>query len=143
MEFLATPEFGQLVTNVLVALASLIITAIGTVVTGFIKSRTTKEQWATIQQIVNAAVTAAESAGLAGQVSDKKSAAIQFASAMLASRGIKIDAEALDAAIEAAVLAQFNFWKIEDEIETKATAAAQTRNLRVQALVGDPMDDLG
>lgn len=141
MEFLATPEFGQLVTNVLVALASLLITAVGGAVTGFVRSRTTAQQWSVIQSIVTAAVRAAESAGITGDIVSKKSAALAAAQAMLASRGIKIDANALDAAIEAAVLEQFNYWKVDEEIQTKVLAAEATRGDRAALLIRDIADE--
>ena len=45
---------------------------------------------------------------LAGLITDKKLYALSFAQKWLASRGVTIDLTALDAAIEAAVWAEFN-----------------------------------
>lgn len=53
------------------------------------------------------AVDAAEQAGIAKLITDKKRYAIEVAELYLAEKGIDIDIELIDAAIEAAVLNEF------------------------------------
>lgn len=60
---------------------------------------------------VHIAVSSAEQAGINEMVSDKKAYAIQVVQNLLASRGVKMDLESIDQAIEAAVYDDINFMK--------------------------------
>ena len=61
-----------------------------------------------LEQAVTFAVTAAEQAGAAKLISDKKVYAMDIAERWLEQHGIMLDIELIDAAIEAAVYKQFN-----------------------------------
>jgi len=58
------------------------------------------------------AVRAAEQLGLAGLIRDKKEYAMNFVRNFLASHGIDVDLDIISAAIEAAVLEEFNKAKL-------------------------------
>jgi hypothetical protein len=62
----------------------------------------------TLGWAASVAVSAAEQAGAAQLIQDKKAYALQVAQALLKARGIGIDLIALDGAIEAAVYDRFN-----------------------------------
>ena len=61
-----------------------------------------------LEQTASMAVKAAEQAKLSGFITDKKTYAIEIAEKRLADYGVKIDLDAIDAAIEAAVMTEFN-----------------------------------
>ena len=61
-----------------------------------------------LEEAAKVAVTAAEQAGAAKLISDKKVYAMDIAERWLAEHGIHLDIELIDAAIEAAVYRQFN-----------------------------------
>lgn len=61
-----------------------------------------------LEQAASMAVAAAEQAGAAGYITDKKNYALDMAQAYLDAQGIKISLDLLDAAIEAAVFNEIN-----------------------------------
>ena len=61
-----------------------------------------------LEEAAKVAVTAAEQAGTAYLINDKKAYAMDIAERWLAEHGIHLDIELIDAAIEAAVYKQFN-----------------------------------
>ena len=61
-----------------------------------------------LEEAAKVAVTAAEQAGAAKLISDKKVYAMDIAERWLAEHGIHLDIELIDAAVEAAVYRQFN-----------------------------------
>ena len=65
-----------------------------------------KAYW--IEEIASIAVRAAEQAGLAGYIENKKDYALHIAERWLAAKGLRIDLELIDAAIEAAVWEELN-----------------------------------
>lgn len=74
----------------------------------FIKSHTTNEQFAFLQALATDAVQAAEQGAIAGFVADKKAVALALVQQALDKAGIKVAVEQMSAAIEAAVLREFN-----------------------------------
>lgn len=66
-----------------------------------------------IAEAVKVAVYAAEQAGAAGLIEGKKEYALEIAEKWLASKGINLNIDLLDAAIEAAVLEEFNRFKFD------------------------------
>ena len=64
-----------------------------------------------LESAASMAVAAAEQAGAAGCITDKKNYALGVAQAYLDAKGVKIDLALLDAAIEAAVFNQLNSGK--------------------------------
>ena len=66
------------------------------------------QAWYELRRIVEVAVKAAEGAGAAGFIEDKKEYAVQLAHQWLMEQGIEIDLDVIIAAIEAAVLDEFN-----------------------------------
>lgn len=61
-----------------------------------------------IEWAVSVAINAAEQAGIAGLIKDKKEYALHVAQTILGNKGIKIDVISLEAAIEAAVYKELN-----------------------------------
>ena len=88
------------ITPIIEAVAALIAALIAAVVVPYIKSKTTAQQQAEINAWVKIAVAAAEQifAG-SGRGEEKKEYVVQW----LKDRGITVDAEKIDAMIEAAV----------------------------------------
>jgi hypothetical protein len=74
-------------------------------------ARVSNEQRQMIEQAVRTAVLAAEQLGLAGKVEDKFRYAWHVADGWLMDRGLNIDADMLESAIEAAVFSEFNWGK--------------------------------
>lgn len=78
------------------------------------------DQLKTMQWLAEIAVKAAEQAKLGGWVEDKKAYAINMCEAWLKSRGITIELDAIEAAIEAAVYEQFTkdklLWEAHDAV---------------------------
>ena len=72
-----------------------------------------------LEQAASMAVQAAEQAGMAGYIQDKKQYALEVAQRYLDAKGIKIDVELISDAIEAAVFAELNKGKA---IEGNASA---------------------
>ena len=120
LDIIQSPEFGQFIANVLLALVALVVPLVGNAVRGFINSKKDDTRFKTIVSIAKTAVLAAEQMGLGGLIEDKKAAAIQMAQTMLNDRGIQVDVSALDAAIEAAVAAELNRPVINDAAYQKS-----------------------
>lgn len=123
-DILASPEFGQFIVNMLVALVTILVPLIGSAARSLVKSNANNTQFQTLMSIARTAVLAAEQAGLAGLIVDKKEAAVSYAQAMLTDRGMSIDISALDAAIEAAVAQELNRPVINEASYQKAATGA-------------------
>jgi len=67
-----------------------------------------------LEQAANMAVTAAEQAGAQGFIEDKKNYALDIAQRYLDAKGIKVDIELIEAAIEAAVLTEINGGQVKE-----------------------------
>lgn len=82
---------------------------IAQVKTAWAKAREAAGEWVwVLDAIADKAVQAAEQANMAGLIQDKKAYALDLAQQFLSEQGYKIDVSLIDAAIEAAVLEQFN-----------------------------------
>lgn len=104
MEFLSSPEFQQALANLILAVISAGVAAITKVAYTYIKTNTSAQQFAILEQIAASAVSAAEQGAIAGFVTDRKGTAIAIVNEGLRNAGIKnLTAEQIDAAIEAAV----------------------------------------
>jgi len=64
-----------------------------------------------LEEIAQMAVLAAEQSGLSGAIQNKKAYALDLVENALLERGIKINIHEIEAAIEAAVMAEFNMGK--------------------------------
>jgi hypothetical protein len=117
----------QIIAELLAAMPTLVtqvfLVVFGTLITGavafgisLIRAKVSQQTLDILTQIAMKAVLAAEQMPA---VTDKKKSALLAASAMLAALGINVSADALDAAIEAAVMEAFNY---DDEAgDTKQT----------------------
>lgn len=95
-------------TNLILAILTVVFTAISTFLIPYIKSKTTASQYAEIQKWVTIAVEAAEMIYTGtGRGQEKK----EYVLAFLNSKGYKLDTESIDNMIEAAVL------KLQSEIK--------------------------
>jgi len=66
-----------------------------------------------LEKIARMAVLAAEQSGLSGAIQDKKAYALDLVENALLERGIKVNIHEIEAAIEAAVMNEFNRGKVE------------------------------
>lgn len=115
IEFETVREFLFIVAQALIVLAIPILVFYGA---GYlrqrlneVKQRVSKEQLEMLEKVGQLAVTAAEQAGLSGQLrsgSEKRTYAMRAAQSYLDRLGIRVDAEAIGTLIEAEVLKQFN-----------------------------------
>ena len=95
-------------TDLILAILTVVFTAISTFLIPYIKSKTTASQYAEIQKWVTIAVEAAEMIySGTGRGQEKK----EYVLAFLNSKGYKLDTESIDNMIEAAVL------KLQSEIK--------------------------
>lgn len=108
LTFLQSGDTQTAISNLVTLLLTGLVTAIAKSVYSLIKTHTTANQFAILYQIATAAVQASEQGALGGFVTDKKSAALQYANESLSAAGLKVSAEELSSAIEAAVLREFN-----------------------------------
>ena len=89
------------ITQALVAFIGLIGVIITSVIIPYFKSKTTKEQWDTIRAWTKTAVNAFETIyNGAGRGEEKKEAVKEYLEKMCADKGIKIDADTIDLAIQ-------------------------------------------
>lgn len=104
---------SAMVQKVLEFLLPLLVVAVMSLVTAKAKElleRAKAEQptvTALLMEAARVAVTAAEQAGAAQLINDKKRYAFDIAEAWLMARGVKLDLELIDGAIEAAVYENF------------------------------------
>lgn len=111
-DLLANPDVQSALGTVLLALSGLIATVLSSAGLAFIKSKTSADTFEQLQLFAQYAVLAAEQGKLAGYISDKKASATNLVNAYLKQAGITgVTAEAIDGAIEAAVLRSFNAYK--------------------------------
>lgn len=106
--------------NVLLAFASLAASFVAAWLLAKVKSvwadlreKLSVQQADFLKQAALFAVQAAEQAGMGGLIKDKKTYAVEVAQIWLANKGLTIDLELIAAAIEAAVLEQFNKDKVQ------------------------------
>lgn len=100
------PFVSDLVNALIMALVPVVIGALGylaKVIIGYLKARMTAEQYRIIEMVAATTVASLEQSlkGKAGQ--EKKEAALALVRAECLKRGIKLDEEAIQSAIEAAV----------------------------------------
>lgn len=114
MEILTTPEFGQFMANLIMALIAVAIPVIGAAVRNLLARMKGSKEFETAYQLINMAVLAAEQAGMSGAIENKKDYALAVAQDLLNDRGIKMDLSAIDAAVEAAVANELNRGLIND-----------------------------
>jgi LL-H family phage holin len=112
LDILKSSEFQTAIANVLILTITGVAAAISRAIFGFVKTNTNERQFLLLQSIAIAAVRAAEQGELAGLVKDKKQSAFNIINAYIQQMGLtEITAEQIDAAIESAVLTQFNAYK--------------------------------
>ena len=121
-----TPQVTDAVVTSVVGIVVAIIGIIGRAAVGYLKANTSASQFEFLQTAALQAVLVAEQLHLNNIISDKKAVAEGIVARELAARGITVTAEQLDAAIEAAVMATFNYGKAlaADPMPESAPAAA-------------------
>ena len=102
-----TPFLEAVLPVLAAALAALVIAWIRKVIAEIKQKLDDRALWL-LQEATTIAVQAAEQMNLSGQIADKKKYAMDLAEKWLASHGVKIDISVIEAAIEAAVLTEFN-----------------------------------
>ena len=109
---------NEILSAMLQSVLSYLLPVLAVALTGFLVAKI-KEAWARakvwnpditelLENAAKFAVTAAEQAGAAQLIDDKKKYAFEIAEQWLALHGVKLELGMIDAAIEAAVYKQFN-----------------------------------
>jgi hypothetical protein len=120
-------------TALAVELAPIIGTVLLTIITGvvglasrafltWVRSNATGSQQSVLLEFARQAVLAAEQLGLTAQIDDKKGYAFDLVDKFLAEKGISLTSDQIEAAIEAAVLAEVN----QPTVEVKTDVADVT-----------------
>lgn len=104
MDILSSPELQQAIANIILLVITAGVGAITKVAYTYIKTHTSAQQFAMLQELAASAVSAAEQGAIAGFVNDRKGTAVAIVNEGLKNAGItNLTAEQIDAAIEAAV----------------------------------------
>jgi LL-H family phage holin len=112
VDILKSTEFQTALANVLILTITGVAAAVSRAIFSFVKTNTSERQFLLLQSIAVAAVRAAEQGELAGLVKDKKQSAFNVINEYIKQMGLtEVTAEQIDAAIESAVLTQFNAYK--------------------------------
>lgn len=142
---LTSPEFQQAIANVLLLVVTLVTGALAKAGYSFLKSNTSANQFLLLQEIADAAVKAAEQGALSGFVTDKKATATKVVQDSLNKAGLKsVTAEQIEAAIEGAVLTNFNADKTAAAVVNEPVADAPVEAEDAADLAdGEPADEAG
>lgn len=108
LTFLQSTDTQTAISNLVTLVLTGLVAGISKSIYSWIKTHTNANQFAILYQIATTAVQASEQGALGGFVTDKKAAALQYANESLNAAGLKVSAESLSNAIEAAVLREFN-----------------------------------
>lgn len=131
MEFFSSPEFQQAIANIILLTITAVFGAISKATYTFIKTKTSADQFAILERVASSAADASEQGWLAGFVTDKKQTALNIVNEALKNAGIRnLTDEQIDAAIEAAVLQNFNSGEV---TATVSNAAGDTATASVEA----------
>lgn len=104
-----SPELQTAIANILLLVITGVVGAISKAVYTFVKTKTSANQFAILEQVVTSAIRTAEQGAIAGFVTDKKATAFAIVNEGLKNAGIRnLTAAQIDAAIEAAVKYEFN-----------------------------------
>lgn len=119
---LTSPELQQAIANILLLVTTGVVGALAKAAYSYLKSHTSVNQFMLLQEVADAAVKAAEQGAMSGFVTDKKATATKVVQDSLDKAGLKgVSSQQIEAAIEAAVLTNFN--------EGKTTAVEITEPL--------------
>lgn len=132
MEILSSPETSALIANIVVSVIGLLTTVIVGAGLRFLRSKLTAQQFELLQEIATTVVQAVEQTSLNQPIMDKKAEALRVISEILASKGVNVSPEAIEAAIEAAVLNEFN-----------RPAAMELSYAKAQAIANAPTEAQG
>lgn len=120
---LAAPEFQQSIASILLLTVTTVVGAVSKALYSYLKAHTSTQQFLLLQEIADAAVKAAEQGELAGFVTDKKASATAVVQQSLDKAGLKgVSGDQIEAAIEAAVLTNFNADKVDAQPDAPAPA---------------------
>lgn len=119
-------DLTDVVTKVIVGLILALLAGFAPMVWSFLRAKTAEikqevgeSRFGQIEKIVRAGVLAAEQSGLAKDAlvtaSNKKAWALDFVHQQLEHYGLKVDVEAVDRLVEAAVFDYFNWGKVESQ----------------------------
>ena len=136
-----TPENAKLLSDFLTSVLLLTITGIvaslASAVRQWFKAKFTNEQQKAIGNVASTAVLAAEQMGASGYIEDKKAQALSVVTSTLERAGIKVTAEQIESAIEAAVLVEIN----QPKLDAVAGVEAQVIAAEAAAAFEEPAPD--
>jgi hypothetical protein len=101
--------FTPIIVNAVVAAIGIVVAAVGVQVRKVQASTANNHNADFINKVIEIGVQAAEQVYGAAEGDQKKAYAIDFAEKWLADRGVKVDIDILDSAVEAAVMREFNY----------------------------------
>lgn len=102
-------DWTPIITNVLLAVVTIIVGALGKAARDFTVANKNNKEFALVTSIIEQGVQFAEQVYNSSDGQAKKAAALDYIERELAKQGIKIDVELVADAIEAAVLREFNY----------------------------------
>lgn len=102
-------DLSPYLTQIFLAVMTAVVAFVGKAARDFIAANKDNKNYALLNDIAEVAVQAAEQLYAKQDGETKKAAAIEYAQSALDKTGIKFDAAALENAIEAAVLREFNY----------------------------------
>ena len=119
LDFLHSPEFQTALGTIILGLAGLIAFSVTGYVLRLLDGHITRDKFEYLQSVAAIAVAAAEQVGMAGTLRSKRDAAIRLVQIYLDSAKVTgFTLAQIEAAVEAAVLDQFNRWKVGLPTET-------------------------
>lgn len=102
-------DFTPVIAQVFLAVATAVVGFVGVAARNFINANKNDKNWGLLTDIVEVGVQAAEQLYGRQNGAEKFDTALAYVEAELAKQGLKVDAKTIAAAIEAAVLREFNY----------------------------------
>lgn len=136
--------FSPYIGEVFVTVATAVIAFVGKAAYGFITAHKNDKNFQFLTSIAEKAVQAAEQLYAEYDGDTKKQFALDFVQSWLDANHLKIDAKAVDAAIEAAVMTEFNFPAAVEPASPPAEAeVVSTPDADPDVSVATPVDGTG
>jgi hypothetical protein len=136
------PELQSALANALLAIITIVVGFVSKNGYTWLRANTTAKQQSILEQVATTAVLAAEQGRVGGFVTEKKQTALSIIQDALDKAGISLTATQISAAIEAAVLREFNTDKVVAQT-TGTTEASASGSLSTPSVEALPAPDAG
>ena len=118
-------DFTPIITNVLLAVVTVVIGAIGKAARDFTVANKNNKQFALVTSIIEQGVQFAEQVYSSADGQEKKDAALDYIQRELDKQGIKVNVDLISDSIEAAVLREFNYGTTVEPQPAEAVAVTE------------------